>query len=220
MIVSSFLRSTGNLLILALALLVGCSDGSDSASPQRGDVPTPSQVELLSGSPLLGGPFYDDIGYELSEYLISGVADSYTNVNELLPNGRWEIQPAESMEYTTRIVVFAPSEPDSFNGTVVVEWLNVSAGSDVATDWRLAHTELTRSGYAWIGVSVQARGVDALRDSGEEKYMALSHPGDSFSYSIFSQVAKLIRSEAGEGIVNGLAVSTLLAAGESQSATR
>ena len=208
------------ILFLSLALIVGCSDGSDFAGSSLSEVPEPSLVEQLPGEPLLGGPFFDGIGYELSEYLVSGVADSYTNVNELASDGRWEIQPAESLEYTTRIVVFRPSEPASFNGTVVVEWLNVSAGADSAPDWRLTHTELTRSGYAWVGVSAQERGVNALKSSDEEKYIPLNHPGDSFSYSIFSQVAKLIRSDQGKEILGDLDFKAILAAGESQSASR
>ncbi|MGB1139800.1 MAG: alpha/beta hydrolase domain-containing protein, partial [Halioglobus sp.] len=168
----------------------------------------------------LGGPFFDDVGYDLSEFVISGTADAYTNVNELTPSGMWEVQVADSMDYTTRLVVFRPSDPGSFNGTVVVEWLNVSAGSDVASDWRLTHTELTRSGYAWIGVSAQARGVETLISSGDERYASLSHPGDSFSYSVFSQVAALLRSDQGEALLGPLNATAILAMGESQSASR
>jgi hypothetical protein len=101
---------------------------------------------------------------------------------------------------------------------VIVEWLNVSAGADSGPTWRLTHTELTRSGYAWVGVSAQKVGVDALASSDADRYATLNHPGDSFSYSMFSQVGKLVRSE----LVNELLgdYDAILAAGESQSAAR
>ncbi|MGB1142002.1 MAG: hypothetical protein ACPG1A_13955, partial [Halioglobus sp.] len=59
-----------SIVTLVLAVTVGCSDGSDSRSSTGGNVPTPSTVELLPGTPLLGGPFFDDVGYDLSEFVI------------------------------------------------------------------------------------------------------------------------------------------------------
>ena len=84
----------------------------------------------------------------------------------------------------------------------------------------LAHTELMRSGYTWVGVSAQSRGVSALKSANETRYAPLDHPGDSFSYSIFSQVAQLLRSKDDTGPLGSLDAETFLAAGESQSATR
>ena len=43
---------------------------------------------------------------------------------------------------------------------MVVEWLNESVGSDTAPDWIGDHTELIRDGFAWVGVSAQALGVN------------------------------------------------------------
>ena len=55
-----------------------------------------------------------------------------------------------------------PVRRRDFNGTVVVEWLNVSGGADAAPDWIHMHDELIREGYAWVGVSAQAVGLNAL----------------------------------------------------------
>ena len=52
-----------------------------------------------------------------------------------------------------------PEDAARFNGTVVVEWMNVSAGES-APDWDYLNPELMREGYAWVGVSAQALGVD------------------------------------------------------------
>jgi hypothetical protein len=46
---------------------------------------------------------------------------------------------ADGRRYKTRIVVFRPERAE-FNGTVIVEWLNVSGGVDAAPDWIAAHT--------------------------------------------------------------------------------
>ncbi len=48
----------------------------------------------------------------------------------------------------------------AFNGTVVVEWLNVSAGSDTDPGLGYAAAELDREGYAYVGVSAQQAGIN------------------------------------------------------------
>lgn len=83
-------------------------------------------------------------------------------------------------------MVDRPANPARFNGTVIVEWLNDTAGSDTAAQWTNGHDELVRDGFAWVGVSAQQVGVDALKQADPVRYAALSHPGDSYSYDIFS----------------------------------
>ncbi len=78
-----------------------------------------------------------------------------------------------------------------------MEWLNVSGGADAGPDWMLGHNELVREGFVWVGVSAQRVGVDALKSAdptrGEAvRYANLSHPGDSYSYDIFSQAGQAI----------------------------
>ena len=52
-----------------------------------------------------------------------------------------------------------PIDRHRFNGTVVVEWLNVTGGADAGTDWMLGHNELIREGFVWVGVSAQKVGI-------------------------------------------------------------
>jgi hypothetical protein len=206
---------------LSLLLLAGCSDSNDNGNDQPASaVPTPMMEGPIAGDASLPGPFFPDQGYEKAEYFISGTAYSYTNVNELTSSGEWQVQEAEAADYTTRIIVFRPIEPTNANKTVVVEWLNVSAGADLGNDWMLSHTELMRSGYTWVGVSAQARGVSALKTANETRYAPLDHPGDSFSYSMYSQVTQLLRSQGDGGPLGSLSAEIFLAVGESQSATR
>jgi hypothetical protein len=126
-----------------------------------------------------------------------------------------------------------PAEPNAFSGTVVVEWLNVSGGVDAGPDWSSVHEEIVRAGHVWVGVSAQRIGVmggpvlvgvegpgagvagKGLRAIDPARYGSLDHPGDGFSFDIFTQVARAVRSGAGIG---GSPASQILAAGESQSA--
>ena len=144
------------------ALAAVCDDGDANIIA----VPAATLQGPVSGSPVLVSTFFSlpGVGYEQAEYFVTGTASAYVNSNELQANGRWRVQADEQAQYRTRIVVNRPSDPAVFNGTVIVEWLNVSAGFDSAPDWGMLHTELIRSGYAWVGVSAQQVGVDALVD--------------------------------------------------------
>ena len=53
--------------------------------------------------------------------------------------------------------------PAEFNGTVLVEWLNVSGGIDAPALWFMAHREIVREGYAYVAVSAQQVGVEGGR---------------------------------------------------------
>lgn len=182
-----------------------------------------------------GTPFYPptliydigEFGYTETEYLISGTATSFIATDELREDGSWSIQPADSAPFRTRIVVVRPTDAASFSGTVVVEWFNVSGGTDAAPDWIQMHTELMRRGHAWVGVSAQFVGVEgggafpgSLKTLDPERYGDLSHPGDSFSYDIFSQAAQAVRNPQGLDPLGGLEVEYMIGVGESQSAMR
>jgi hypothetical protein len=157
------------------------------------------------------------VGYERSMFFLSGTAHSYVPAQTLTSDGKWTVTTGASASYTTRVAVYRPINPKKFNGTVVVEWLNVSGGTDDAPEWTLSHNELIRDGFAWVGVSAQKVGVNAAKSTDPAEYGALSHPGDSFSYDIFSQAGEAVRADAAS-ILSGLRPRTLIAAGESQSA--
>jgi len=167
--------------------------------------PVPGKPNLLLGA-------YDlaTLGYGAEEFFISGNASSYSS--------------EETADYTTRIVVLRPTDQARFNGAVVVEWLNVSGGIDAPAVWFMAHREIARAGFAYVAVSAQQVGIQggvslvgvdmSLKAQDPERYSRLHHPGDAFSYDIYSQVGRLLR----DGAVDGLDPEILLAVGESQSA--
>jgi hypothetical protein len=156
---------------------------------------------------------------------LSGTAQSYKLAGPPSADGRWDAQPDATAPYATRLVVIRPTDPAKFNGTVVVEWLNVSAGADGAPDWNVMHRELVRKGYAYVGVSAQKVGVEGgtsqgigqpLKKTDPARYAKLSHPGDAFAYDIFSQAGAGLRRA--DGPLGTLSPKRLIAVGESQSA--
>ena len=190
-------------------------------------------TELLNytpGTPFYAGLYFDvaELGYRQTEYFISGTATSYIATDEPGADGAWSIEPADAAPFRTRIVVLRPENSADFNGTVVVEWLNVSGGTDAAPELVQTHTELMRSGYTWVGVSAQSVGVEgggaaynvSLKAVDPERYGSLSHPGDSFSYDIYSQAAQAVRNPVDIDPLEGLKVKYMIGAGESQSAGR
>lgn len=183
--------------------------------------PVPGQPSLL-----LGAFEIDSVGYAAREYFISGTATSYAANSDLGPDGQWDVTPSATADYTTRIVVLTPTDPARFNGTALVEWLNVSGGIDAPAVWMMAHREILRAGYAYVAVSVQKVGVDgginmlgfdmSLKSQNPTRYGDLSHPGDAFAYDIYSQIGSLVRDS--DGLLGDLAAAHVVAVGESQSA--
>jgi hypothetical protein len=175
------------------------------------------------------------VGYVEDEYLIDGTATSYVADGDLPGNGRWSVHPGTSASYRTRIVVRRPADPARFNGTLLVEWLNVSAGADSGPDFLYGGREITR-GDAWVGVSAQKVGVDGagtglvsvpgqkvsgLVSTDPARYSTLHHPGDAYSYDIFSQAAWAVLAPPSTiDPLHGLVPQHVIAVGESQSAFR
>ncbi|MDI2127254.1 alpha/beta hydrolase domain-containing protein [Yinghuangia seranimata] len=172
-------------------------------------------------------------GYSQREYFLSGTATSYRATGPWDASGVWGAAPDATAPYTTRVLVRAPSDPARFNGTVVVEWLNVSAGFETAPDFLYNAEEMLRRGYAWVGVSAQLAGISGtgaygtlgippLKGYNPARYAALDHPGDAYSYDIFTQVAGALHVTGGAGdLLPGFpAARRLIADGESQSAFR
>jgi hypothetical protein len=69
-------------------------------------------------------------------------------------------------------------------------------------------------------VSAQSAGVNSLRAIDPTRYGGLNHPGDTFSYSIFSQAAEALLRPRGAHPLGPLHARALIADGESQSAGR
>lgn len=234
------MRSAARMALVTAALLTGGglvttaqaqSDASrakpiESAGPVRA-VPVPA-VELVPadvgsrGGPL-GTVVTDpaDFGYVEEEFFLTGTAKSYGAA-------------AEDAAYKTRIYVLRPADPARFNGTVVVEWANVSAQRELFPVMAEVHEYLVREGYGYVSVSAQRAGIDGgpecapdtvpvcalpakeLKSHDPQRYGSLVHPGDDYSFDIFSQAGQAILAGSPR-VFQDSAVEALLGVGQSQS---
>jgi len=201
------------------ALMAAAGLGAPSVAAAAEPVPTPTLSLPPPG--LKGFPLWDSYadlassGYEEQEYFVSGTAAAADGAT----------QP-----YTTRIIVTRPSDAADFNGTVLLDWVNVTAQFENAVDSLEARPTLLREGFAFVHVSAQAAGLDGTPLTPKQwdpvRYAAIAHPGDAWSFDMVSQIAKAFRSPAGAGSLDPMgdlgvsSVQQVLAAGQSQSALR
>lgn len=144
-------------------------------------------------------------GYREEERLVSGTA---TTVDGEAPAG-----------YTTRFILRRPVDPARFNGTVVMEWFNVSVNHDIDVTWMATFSEIVREGYAYIAVSAQP-GRRTLQYFDPVRYEDFDHPGDEYADDIFQQVGQLLKSRRQGAELLGRPAEVLIATGQSQSAER
>ena len=219
--------------------------GAGTTAPERTTTtiarpsgPSATLTELSGGKGVFLGestpPDLAKVGYAQHEFAAAGTATGYEAKGARTHDGRWKLVPKGSAAYRTRVLVRAPADASKFSGTVIVEWLNVSGGVDAGPDWTSLQEEIVRAGDAWVGVSAQRIGVEGgpvlvavtgipgadvagkgLKAIDRARYGTLVHPGDGYSYDIFTQVARAVRTGGGLG---DLQPKRLIAAGESQSA--
>lgn len=187
----------------------------------------PQLTGLIPGDPflMLGTLDLAAVGYLGEEWFLAGTASAYSLPGDRTDDGKWQANRSESAPFKTRMVVRRPEKPARFNGTVVVEWLNVSGGLDAAPDWLFLHRYLMREGTAWVGVSVQKAGIDGgglipgmpLKKADSQRYGSRDHPGDAFAFDIYTQIGRALRTP-GSGPLGSLDVERVIAIAESQSA--
>ncbi len=145
-----------------------------------------------------------------AEYFYAGRATAFDKDGAWGMDGVWNMKPASTAEYKVRFVVRRPADAARFNGVVIVEWLNVSGLQEGAADYMQMKEEIEREGYAWVGIGAQAAGVNTprvgLKAWDPERYGTLSHPGDAYSYDIFSQGTQAILHPKGVDPLGGLRV--------------
>ena len=242
--------------VAGVALLSACSSSDDAGSAdgsksstttarldQRGQaVDSPTVTGPIIGG-AVGAPFLaasrdvvDEYGYTEEEFFLEGDATAYEADGPTPADGRWSVTPTTTAQYRTRILVRRPADPEKFDGTVFVEWFNVTGGLDNDPGFGLAYPAMLGEGSAYVGVSAQEVGVEGggsaipiegapdqipgLQQLDPERYGDLAHPGDAYSYDIFSQAAQVVRRPGDVDVLGGLVPEHLIAMGESQSAGR
>jgi len=234
---SARLSPVGILVVCLTVSSVVVPATQAAASQAKDRVPVPKiegPITPTSGISFIGSTTFPlaQVGYEESEYFLSGTASSYTSKTRLTKSGKWHVAPATTARYKTRVIVYRPIDAKHFDGTVVVEWLNVTAGIDAPAAWLSSHVQMIREGMVYVGVDAQAGGINGesgsiasedgaggIRQTDPARYGSLHHPGDSFSYSIYEQTGQAIRA-SGPKLLGGLKPKRVLALGESQSAFR
>jgi hypothetical protein len=208
-------------MLLLAALSAACSSSekpADGVATTAYRVPVPVVTGPIGTAGIHGHPLWDsfynlaDLGYDEQEYFISGTAKTYTT-------------PSTTAPYTTRIIVRRPIDPAKFNGTVLLDWVNVTAQFENAVDTLEAHQLFHREGFAYVHVSAQSAGVCCLPELTPKmwdpvRYMALTHPGDDYSFDMYSQIAQAMKTPPAVDAMAGLPVKKIIAIGQSQSGTR
>jgi hypothetical protein len=174
----------------------------------------------------------EDAGYTAREFYAEGLANRYTGAAANTFTTATVLDGGHP--YRTRVMVRYP-KPNKFNGTLAVEWTNVTIGVDFEFATAEASEYLLRKGYAVAIVSAQRVGVERLKTWSPQRYPGLSVdvnkcgvsgtelcPGDPLSYDIFAQIAEALKENRGgeAAPMSGLRVKDAIAIGQSQSAGR
>lgn len=214
-----------------LVVLVAFAQPAGAASVPNPTVTGPILPNASPGDPSHDYPFFSTTvdlasqGYVEEEFFFEGTANRYNTptlaTGSVMDSGH---------PYRTRMIVRRPASLDKFNGTVVMEWQNVTANYDLDAFWVQSHDHFTRRGYAWVGVSAQQAGIHdpatGLKAWSPSRYGTLDVTqggtilDDALSFDIYSQAAQAVRSPTGIDPMGGLPVERIFAVGASQSANR
>lgn len=189
-------------------------------------------VTTLGARPNAFHATVDDLkshGYIEQEFLMDGTAKGRARPDEAV----------SAAPYRTRMLVRRPVDPKKFNGTVVVEWSNVTLGYDLEVGWPILSDLMMREGYAWVGITNQPVGIRFLQQWDPQRYEGLKHPaipavmpkpaspsgfvvitGESYSDAIYTQLGVSLRHPGAVDPLGGLKPQRLLSWGLSQSAGR
>jgi Alpha/beta hydrolase domain len=202
-----------------------------------GSVVLATPVQAAVPNPSVQGPIEGGVhGYPWNHSLfpLAGPGYSYSEKEYFFGGKATNLEHGIAAPYQSRMLVRLPTDPRKFNGTVIVEWLNVTAQKDIETLWPIVGEYAMRHGYGFVDVDAQQVGVCcgpmSLKTWDPERYATLVHPGDEFAYDIYSQAIRALRHPSenlapplsGAPAVDpmqGMKVKHLVAAGASQSSS-
>ena len=181
----------------------------------------PAAAGAQVASPEVEGPIDGGVrGYPWNHSLHE--LDGYTEKEYFFSGSAKNLASGQSLPYKSRMLVRVPEDPAEFNGTVTVEWLNVTGQNDLETVWPPAGEYLMEEGAAYVAVSAQLAGIcctpTTLKVWDPVRYAPLVHPGDEFSFDIYSQAIQALLDPQGVDPMDGLDAEHIVATGASQSA--
>jgi hypothetical protein len=212
------------LLVGLFTLLLTHTAIADPTDPVSVEAPPTDQgAAQVPGSRLI-----EDLPMEYveEEYFISGSSTLYNYEH----NPPWSptdiIAIQEDVPYKTRLILRRPEKRNKFNGTVVIEWWNSTAGFDTAPVWDASAEYFARNGIAYVGVTNSTTSLGFLVGgcrffSGPPacgtRYSTLSLPENGLAFEILSQIANLLKSDSpGNPIPPEFEVERIYHAGQSQ----
>src|SRR3954453_19094930 len=171
--------------------------GTALAAPQQ-DRPAGARPDTDSASvpnPIVTGPIQHGIrggAYNRSRFpLTHGYVEQ-----EFFFQGVARAADGTTAPYKSRILVRRPSDPRHFNGSVILDWTNVTVPDDTDVGWLPMHTTIMDRGFVYVAVAAQELSIEAspiaLKQYDPVRYGSLSHPGDTYSFDIFSQAAEAV----------------------------
>ena len=209
------MNRTARVLAVTVAVVLASVAGpAVRAAEEPPAVPVPAVERPIGAVGVRGHHFNRSVvplpEYQEDEFFVSGTARTFTTPEQT------------TAPYRSRMVVRRPADPKAFNGTVFVEWVNVTAQQDFDQHWPPAYKMIMREGAAYVGVSAQEVGIRHLRAWDPIRYGSLSHPGDDYSFDIYAQAIAALRTplRAGTDAMGGLKVKRVIATGHSQSGSR
>jgi hypothetical protein len=229
------------LSVVALVSISACGGGGggDETTPvvdKYTKVPTPTVTLMPSDGvsaarnyPFLAADYsLKAYGFVEQEFKIEGTANSYTIPAAAYPAVTKDATVATTGNpYRTRMMVYRPTDPAKFNGTVLVEWVNASNGWDTPIHWFEQKEMILRQGYGYVWISNQnstISGTNGLKLWSPTRYGTLDvtnggkFTAEELSNDIFSQTAKAVR--AVPAVMGGMTVKKVIGLGESQSGSR
>ncbi len=216
------LRSFSTIACLALFTLPALADPT---GPVAVESAPEGQGAIFSPGVRLVADLAQD--YVEEEYLVSGAADLF-NYAHNPPLGPTDLTPIqEGVPYRTRMIVRRPEKKGHFNGTVVIEWWNSTAGFDTAPVWDPSADYFARNGFIYVGVTNSTTSLGflvggcsllgVLPPTCGTRYATLSLPENGVAFEMMSQIANLLKSSSPENpLPSGFDVERIYHAGQSQ----
>jgi hypothetical protein len=183
-------------LSLALCSALAAGGAAVAAPPEPPPASGPVKPSPLVADPVVTGPITGGMrtgqpynttqvplvhGYVEEEFFFEGVATAASGTEA---------------PYRSRILVRRPADKKLFNGSVVLDWTNVTVPDDTDVSWQPMHPTIMKRGFVYVAVAAQRLAIEAsplaLKQWDPVRYGSLSHPGDDYSFDIFSQAAEAV----------------------------
>jgi hypothetical protein len=212
-----------SLLVIALLPALAAGGGALAADPGSGPERSPVQPSPAVSDPVVTGPVAGGVRtgqpYNTSQVpLVKGYVEEEFFFEGVASDGAGAEAP-----YKSRILVRRPTDPRHFNGSVVLDWTNVTVPDDTDVNWQPTHPTIMKRGFVYVAVAAQRLAIEAsplaLKQWDPVRYGSLSHPGDAYSFDIFSQAAEAVLDPKVLGDLRPQ-VDRRLAVGASQSGGR